>query len=224
MDDARELSSGFGADGDDLPAVALGEERILDDAAPYSVLHRRLCPLLEARLGNPEFAAGGRQRVARGVGYLAALGNRLINCVGKEKEVSDAVRDGAQAGHAVAQALDQAPCADTGLEGIRGLEQGTGVPQLADRCCLQCCPDVTRAAEGDLKSRLAQKLHFAGARLLFPDLVEIGRGAESLDTFVTQRKGGFGGYKVEHLPEFKDAKRMVVHTSSVERWGAANQR
>jgi len=207
-----------GLDGDDVAAVAQGDDGLLGDLATEGRVEDLLEPGVESVVSDADVAAEDGERGAGGVGDLGAGADAAIDVGGEVRDGVEALGELSEEGQAIGETGDGGAQLAGGGEGGGDVEKLGGLEGASEGGLGGEGADVAGVAEADAWVHLAEVASLGGEALTVDDLGVVGGGAEGEGEVAAGREGGMAGQAGQDLVELQDAEGVLVQGRLLFGW------
>ncbi len=205
VDDALEPAFGVGAQGDDVPAAALGDNPLLQELG-HAAVEDALQLILNLAVNRALLLAQLGQAQAGAVEHLAALVERAADGADDAAALLDQHGDGRQMGHA--RLLPQQLAAQVAPGDDRGLnrQKVLGRQRKAAQGVIGRAPHVARPAADHAAVALEQRHGLARPGLPLARLGHLRRRVHGQRQFASAAEAGIAGDDVADLVKFQNGE------------------
>ncbi len=218
VDDALELAAHVGLDGDDVSAVAQGDDGLLRNALGERRREDVLEPLVQAVVEAADLAADAAEGGAGLVGDLAALVDAAVDGLDDARLRRDGVDRLGEQGERLIEPRDRRAEVAGALERRGDVEQLRRIEDAAAGALLGGGTDVVGAAEAGARLQLEEAARLGGLALAADDLAMLRRRLERLGERSAGGKRRMSREPRDDLVVLQSAECVGVHVRECNDW------
>ncbi len=210
VDDGFDFAFEVGAEGDDVAAIAGGDEVVLQVGRDVGVVEHPLHPGEEAVMDDAEFAADGGEARGGVVVDVTALGDDFGDGVNEAVGLRKAAGDFREDGELVLGAFKETGQFAGGDQGVFDIHDVGDGEDDAARGGFGVLADVMRAANGGVGAGLEQAAGLGGFGLPAASDFEVGGGVQGPREIFRAAEGTAFGQAGEDFVIFEGRKGFIV--------------
>ena len=210
MQDAFDFAFVLGFQGDDVAAVAHGDDRFLQLVLIGFVGDDAIESVLQAIEGDFQIAADDRQPGAGGVFDFGVVVDRLFDGILQSRHSSISFANSASKGKSRAHPPERALERRAAPQRIADIEQDARLDYNAAQGFDDRLADIARAAHGDIGMLFQQGDRFRRFPLPKLHFFQLGRGEELDREFLARAKRGVGSEVLQDLVQFERGERFFA--------------
>ncbi len=215
VDDPRNFAFRFRANRNDVPSIALCDDRFLNHLRVCRGGEEALQFVHQTRALRVEIAADAREFGRRRVRDFAALIHRARNRVDDRRRFFDQRGARGEARIEFAQSSERAPQSARGDQRLAQIEQFDRRDQRADARAFCQRANIARAADAHFGMLIEERDRFGRLALPARDFVRLNRGREFAGELFARGKFSMRGKPGEDFIEFEGTQEFRVHRFSV---------